>query len=33
MNKWIPIIAGALLAIAVASSWSELERYRRIRAM
>jgi hypothetical protein len=31
--KKFAAIAGILMAIVIATSWSELERYRRIRAM
>jgi len=33
MKKWIAVAAGALVAYAVVTSWPELVRYRRIRAM
>ena len=33
MNKWIAIAAGAVFAYAIASSWSEIVRYRRMMAM
>jgi hypothetical protein len=31
--KKFAAVAGILMAIVIATSWSELERYRRIRAM
>ncbi len=33
MNKWIAIAVGSAIAYAVVTSWPELVRYRRIRAM
>ena len=33
MKKWIAIAVGAAVAYAIVTSWPELERYRRIRAM
>jgi hypothetical protein len=33
MKKWIVVAAGAVVAYAVLSSWPELVRYQRIRAM
>jgi hypothetical protein len=33
MGKWLGIGVAALIAAMVASSWSEIERYRRIKAM
>jgi hypothetical protein len=33
MSKWIALAAGAVIAYAVVTSWPELVRYRRIRAM
>ena len=34
MKKWVPLVAvGAVLAFAVASSWPEFVRYRRMLAM
>ena len=33
MIRWIAVAAGALVAVAVITQWSELERYRQIRAM
>jgi hypothetical protein len=33
MIKWVAAAAGAAVAYAVISSWPELVRYRRIRAM
>jgi hypothetical protein len=32
-NKWIAIAAGAAVAYAIASSWPEIVRYRRMMAM
>jgi hypothetical protein len=31
--KWVAIAAGAVIAWAIVTSWPEVERYRRIRAM
>lgn len=33
MNKWFAIAAGAVIAFAVVSSWTEIVRYRRMMAM
>jgi hypothetical protein len=33
MGRWIALAIGAVVAYAVVSSWPEVERYRRIRAM
>jgi hypothetical protein len=33
MKRWVAISLGLVVAYAVVSSWPELERYRRIRAM
>ena len=33
MKNWIAVAISAAIAYAVVSSWPELERYRRIRAM
>jgi len=31
--KWLGIGVAALIGVVIASSWAEIERYRRIRAM
>ena len=33
MSKTLLAVTGVLMAVTIASSWSELVRYRRIRAM
>jgi hypothetical protein len=33
MNKWIVVAVGAVVAYAVVTSWPEIVRYQRIRAM
>jgi hypothetical protein len=33
MTKWLAIAASAIVALAVVSSWPEIVRYRRMRAM
>jgi hypothetical protein len=33
MNKWIAVAVGAVVAYAVVTSWPEIVRYQRIRAM
>ncbi len=33
MSRWIPLVAGAVVAYAIVSSWPELVRYRRMMAM
>jgi len=33
MTKWFALAASAIVAYAVVSSWSEIVRYRRMRAM
>lgn len=33
MKKWFAIVGGAVVAALVVSSWPEIKRYRRIRAM
>ena len=33
MNKWFAIAAGAIFAYAIATSWPEIVRYRRMLSM
>jgi len=33
MSRWLAVAGGALFAALLVSSWPELQRYRRIRAM
>ena len=33
MSKWIAVAAGVIVAYALVTSWPEMKRYRRMRAM
>ena len=33
VNTWLALAAGAIVAYAVVSSWPEIRRYRRMKAM
>jgi hypothetical protein len=33
MNRWIGMAIGALVALAVITQWTEIERYRRLTSM